>query len=196
TILFYRELDFSLKDIAKIISSPNFNKIEALSGQKKLLMLKKERIERLINAIDDTLKGEKTMNLNEFDNSEFENQKEKYAEEVRQRWGDTSAYSENAAKTSGYSAEKWREFNAEMDEILGEFGACLKSGSLPESDTAQKLVQKLQLHISENHYTCTEEILAGLGQMYVCDERFKANIDKNGAGTADFLSKSIAKYCE
>jgi len=195
-ILFYRELDFSLKEIGEIISTPNFNKDEVLSRQKKLLSLKKERIERLIDAIDITLRGEDTMSFNVFDNSEFEAQKEKYAAEAKEKWSNTDAYKESTKKTSGYSDEKWTEVNAGMNAIICEFADCMKNGNLPESDAAQTLVRKWQDYITENHYTCTKEILAGLGMMYVGDERFKANIDKCGDGTAEFMSKAIEYYCK
>ena len=196
TILFYRELDFPLKDIIKIISNPDFNKNEALSRQKKLLRLKSERIERLIDAIDSTLKGENTMSFNEFDNSEFLAQKEKYATEAKEKWGNTDAYKESAKKTSAYSDEKWTEVNSGMNAIIFEFADCMKNNSSPESESAQGLVQKWQDYITETHYTCTKEILAGLGMMYVGDERFKANIDKCGEGTAEYMSKAIEAYCK
>ena len=78
--------------------------------------------------------------------------------------------------------------------IFAEFAACKVSGASADSAEAQALVAKLQAHITANYYTCTDEILAGLGQMYVADERFKRNIDKNGEGTAEFVAVSIAKH--
>lgn len=196
TILFYRELDFPLKEIIKIISNPDFNKNEALSRQKDLLRLKSERIERLIDAIDSTLKGENIMSFNEFDNSEFLAQKEKYAAEAKEKWGNTDAYKESSKKTSAYSDEKWSEVNEGMNAIIREFANCMEKGNSPESESAQGLVQKWQDYITETHYTCTKEILAGLGMMYVGDERFKANIDKCGEGTAEYMSKAIEYYCK
>ncbi|HNX63609.1 MAG TPA: MerR family transcriptional regulator [Oscillospiraceae bacterium] len=196
TILFYRELDFPLKEIGEIISNPDFNKNDALSRQKKLLKLKSERIERLIDAINITLKGENTMNFNAFDNSEFLAQKEKYAQEAKEKWGNTDAYKESSNKTSSYSDEKWAEVNAGMSAIICEFADCMKNGNLPESDSAQAIVRKWQDYITETHYPCTKEILAGLGMMYIGDERFKANIDKCGEGTAEYMSKAIEAYCK
>ena len=188
-ILFYRELDFSLKDIAEILSSENHDKTKALSEQKKLLILKKERLERLISAIDDVAKGENVMNA--FDNSEFEN----YKQEAQEKWGNTDAYKEYADKTKNYSKNNWQNMTDGLNDILAEFSVCMKNGNEPDSDEAQNLVKMLQNHITETCYTCTKEILAGLGQMYVYDERFKNNIDKNGDGTAEFISEAIAIYC-
>ena len=188
-ILFYRELDFSLKSIGEILSSPSYDKNKALNEQKQLLTLKKERLERLISAIDGAVKGENVMNA--FDNSEFE----KYKVEAQERWGETDAYKEHTEKTKDYSKAKWNSLANDMDAIMEEFSVCMKNGEKPESTEAQNLVKKLQNHITDNYYTCTNDILAGLGQMYVLDERFKNNIDKHGDGTADFISKSIDIYC-
>ncbi|MBR2953212.1 MAG: MerR family transcriptional regulator [Clostridia bacterium] len=188
-ILFYRELDFSLKSIGKILSSENYDKEKALAEQKKLLTLKKERLERLISAIDRATKGENVMNA--FDNNEFE----KYKQEAQEKWGNTDAYKEYADKTKNYSKNNWQNMTDGLNDIIAEFSVCMKNGNKPDSDEAQNFVKMLQNHITETCYTCTKEILAGLGQMYVYDERFKNNIDKNGDGTAEFISNAIAIYC-
>jgi hypothetical protein len=117
-----------------------------------------------------------------------------YENEARSRWGDTAAYREHEKKTKNYTKEKWAEANDGMMAIFAEFAACRASGASADSDEAQALVAKLQAHITENYYTCTDEILAGLGQMYVADERFKQNIDKYGEGTAAFAADAIAAY--
>ena len=83
-----------------------------------------------------------------------------------------------------------------MMAIFAEFAALKNSGSTADSAEAQLLVAKLQAHITENYYTCNDEILAGLGKMYVADERFKKNIDKCGDGTAEFVSEGIRIYAE
>ncbi len=188
-ILFYRELDFSLKSIGEILSSPNYDKSKALTEQKHLLTLKKERLERLISAIDSAVKGENVMKA--FDNSEFE----KYKAETQEKWGNTDAYKQHEEKTSNYSKQKWNTLVEGMDCIMEEFSLCMKNGTAPDSAEAQNLVKTLQNHITENYYLCTNEILAGLGQMYVADERFRNNIDKHADGTATFICEAIAVYC-
>ena len=189
-ILFYRELDFSLKSIGEILAAPDYNRNKALEEQKKLLMLKKERLERLILAIDDAVKGEYIMRA--FDNSEFES----YKSEVKAKWGQTDAYKEHAEKTKHYSKEKWNDLAEGMNDIFAEFALCMKKGEAASSCEVQNLVKKLQDHISENYYRCTDEILAGLGQMYVADDRFKSNIDKHAEGTAAFVCAAIGSYCK
>ena len=188
-ILFYRELDFSLKSIGEILSAPNYDKTEALKEQKHLLTLKKKRLERLISAIDGAVKGENVMTA--FDNSEFE----KYKVEAQEKWGETDAYKEHAERTKNYSGQKWNDLAEGMNHVMAEFAMCMKNGETPDSAEAQNLVKTLQNHITENYYLCTNEILAGLGQMYVADERFKSNIDKHADGTAGFISEAIVAYC-
>lgn len=193
-ILFYRELDFPLKEIQAILSSPDYDKQTALSEQKHLLTLKKERLERLITALDGAMKGE-VISMKTFDNSEFENMREQYAKEAKEKWGKTAAYKESAEKTAGYTNEKWNEVNSGMEGIMAEFAVCRSNGSAPDSSEAQQLVKKWQDFITDNCYTCTKEILSGLGEMYIADERFKENIDKHGDGTAQFMCDAIKAFC-
>ena len=117
-----------------------------------------------------------------------------YDPEARSRWGNTDAYREHEQKTKNYTKEKWAEANEGLMAIFAEFSACKQSGADANSNEAQALVIKLQAHITANYYTCTDEILAGLGKMYIADERFKKNIDKYGEGTAKFAADAIAAY--
>ena len=117
-----------------------------------------------------------------------------YESEARARWGNTDSYREHEQKTKNYTKEKWEEANDGMMDIFAEFAACKASGASADSTKAQALVAKLQAHITANYYTCTDEILAGLGKMYVADERFKKNIDKYGEGTAEFAADAIVAY--
>ena len=119
-----------------------------------------------------------------------------YDTETRSRWGGTAAYREHEQKTKNYTKEKWAEANNGLMAIFAEFAACQDSGMSADSAEAQALVTKLQAHITANYYTCTDEILAGLGKMYVADERFKKNIDKYGEGTAEFAAEGIRIYVE
>ena len=182
-ILFYRELDFSLKSIGEILSSPNYDKTKALKEQKHLLSLKKERLERLISAIDGAVKGENVMKA--FNNSEFE----KYKAEAKEKWGKTEAYQEYEKRNKGDAAADG------LMAVFSEFGALL--GADPAAEQVQAKVTKLQQFITDHYYTCTKQILQGLGQMYVADARFKENIDRaGGPGTAEFVRQAIEVYCK
>ena len=181
-ILFYRELEFPLKSIEEILSNPHYDKEKALQDQKKLLLLKKERLDKLISAIDGAMKGENVMSA--FDNSKLE----QYKAEAKAKWGKTEAYQEYEKKGKADQSDA-------MMAIFAEVGQVLQLD--PAAAEAQALVGKLQQFITDNYYTCTKQILRGLGQMYVADERFKENIDRaGGEGTAEFVAKAIEIYCK
>ena len=192
-ILFYRELDFSLKSICTILASPNYDKEEALKEQKRLLILKKERLERIIEALEQHEKGEQLMKA--FDNAEFETTRKQYEAEAKEKWGNTEAYAQYEDKAKGYSKENYNALLAGMEDVFAQFARYMEDGVKPEDAKTQKQVKVLQDYITEHFYHCTNQILAGLGQMYVADERFKNNIDKHADGTAEFIREAIEVYC-
>ena len=122
--------------------------------------------------------------------------KQHFKTEARERWGNTDAYREHEKKTKNYTKEKWAEVNDGLMAIFAEFAECKNKEFATNSPEVQSLVGKLQDYISKNYYICTDEILAGLGQMYAADERFKKNIDKYGEGTAEFVSNAIVVFCQ
>lgn len=185
TILMYRELEFPLREIRKMLDSPDFRPADALAQQLRLLELKKEHIEKLIQlARTIQEQGGTTMSFEAFDTTRLEAEKK----EARERWGHTEAFREYAARNPSDDA------GTALMELFAEFGT-LRHLS-PGDAAPQAKVRALQSFITENFYTCTREILAGLGQMYVADERFRRNIDrKGGEGTAEFVGRAIAVYC-
>ncbi|WP_294346566.1 MerR family transcriptional regulator [uncultured Clostridium sp.] len=192
-ILLFREMNFPLSEIKEIISNPKFDRIDALEKHKNLLIKKRQRLDNLINLVNNTIKGENDMSFKEFDMTEIEATKKKYAKEVKERYGKTDAYKEYEVKTKNYDKDKWNDVNTEANEIFKTFAD--NKDKAPESEEVQELVKRWQSHITKNYYNCTKEILASLGLMYVNDERFKKNIDKCGEGTAEFMSKAIEVYC-
>ena len=119
-----------------------------------------------------------------------------YDIEVKERWSDTDAYKEHKEKTANYTEEKWQAVNDGLNRVFAKFAECKKNGYTADSVEAQVLVKELQDYITKNYYTCTNQILAGLGQMYVADERFKENIDKHSVGTAEFVRNAIEICCK
>ena len=119
-----------------------------------------------------------------------------YMAEVKEKWGNTDAYKKHEEKTKDYSKQKWADIADGMDHIMKEFALCMENEACPDSAETQNLVKMLQSYITKNFYLCTNEILAGLGLMYVADDRFRKNIDKYADGTATFISKAIAEYCK
>ena len=190
-ILLFRELAFSLKDIKKMIDSPGFDREKALSDQIRLLTLKKEHFENLIAyAQQIKSKGEYHMDFKVFDDEKIEN----YKAEAKKRWGGTEAYREYEAKAADYSEEKQQALARDMMNIFKEFGNLTDKS--PADAEAQKLVKKLQDYITANYYTCTKQILSGLGQMYAAGGEMTDNIDTaGGKGTAIFAAKAIKVFC-
>jgi hypothetical protein len=127
-----------------------------------------------------------------FDNSEYLQHKA----EAKEKWGATDAYRQHEEKTKDYSKQKWDDLAGKMDDIMVEFALLMKNGMSPDSTEARQQVQALQNHITSHYYRCTDQILAGLGQMYVTDERFRQNIDLHGDGTAAFICEAIGAYCK
>lgn len=192
-ILFFRELEFPLEQIKEIISHPTFEAKNALLHHKTLLIKKRERLERLIELVENTIKGEKEMEFSAFDKTEIEKTREAYRNEVRERWGDTPAYKESAQKTAAYKDEEWQEITRENEEIFKAFAAIREQS--PDSSQAQDLVLRWKAQITARFYTCTDEILGGLGTMYMQDERFRSSLDRFGEGTAAFMSRAITAFC-
>lgn len=193
-ILFLKELDFSLKEIKEIISNPQYNRKRAMENHKNLLIMKKNRIENLISLLENITNGGSSMSFKEFDMSDIQKEQKKYAGEIKERWGETEAYKESENKTSKYSQDKWANLEEEADVIFKEFSVIKNEAE--NGEKAQSLVKKWQAYITKNYYNCTKEILAGLAEMYIGDERFKNNIDKYSEGTAEFMSKAIKEYCK
>ena len=190
-ILLFRELEFPLKEIKEIIGSPDFDRSKALGQQIELLRLKKEHIENLI----ELAKGIKLLGVRNLKFDAFDTRKiDEYAAQAKASWGQTPAYKEYEEKAKGRTREEDKKIYQGMIDIFAEFGAIRKSD--PASGEAQALVKKLQEYITEHMYTCTNEILSGLGKMYAGGGDFTKNIDSfGGEGTAEFASKAIEYYC-
>lgn len=190
-ILLFRELEFPLKEIKEILNSPNFDPSEVIAQQIELLELQYKHIGELITFTREIQKkGVTAMNFDVFDKSEIE----KYEAEVKAKWGNTKAYQEYKQKDIPRNGSNYSKIANELLTMFSELGE-LKHLN-PSTDEVQNKIAVLQKFITDNYYVCTNEILGGLGEMYVCDERFRSNIDKAGGdGTADFVKQAIVVYC-
>lgn len=221
-ILLFRELEFPLKEIKAILGSPAHDREKALRQQVELLTLKKERLERLIrlandlriaqgkNATSKNRAPEKnsarerktTMDFTAFDKTKLE----EYAKRAREEYSGTDAYKEYEVKSAGRTAKTEAVLGEGLMAIFARFGKLLTDGTSggsegetpadPASPAAQELVRELQAFITEHFYTCTPEILAGLGKMYAADGEFKENIDRCGKGTSAFVSAAIDHFTQ
>lgn len=190
-ILLFRELEFPLKEIKVILNSPDFEPSEVIDQQIKLLELQYKHIGELINFTREIQKkGVTAMNFDVFDKSEIE----KYEAEIKAKWGNTKAYQEYMQKDIARNGGSYSKAANQLLTMFSELGT-LKHLN-PDADEVQNKIAGLQQFITDNYYVCTNEILSGLGEMYVCDERFRNNIDKAGGdGTADFIRQAIVVYC-
>lgn len=191
-ILLLKELQFSLKDIKEILDAPGFDPMEALQQQIGLLELRRQHLTELIDHARQIQKtGVIPMNFSSFDTAKID----RYAQEAKKQWGKTDAYKEYEVKTSGQSKSQMQETGDKLMDIFREFGAIRHLS--PASSEAQDLVTKLQSFITDNYYTCTKQILFGLGQMYAAGDEMNENIDKaGGEGTGAFARDAIAVYCK
>ncbi|KEI98898.1 MerR family transcriptional regulator [Clostridium botulinum A2B3 87] len=200
-ILFFKELNFPLQEIKIILDSPNFDKKEALKVHRQLLLEKKLRLEKIIRSVDKTInsmEGEFKMDkkeiLNVFSMTEIEEHQRKYSEEVKEKYGNTSAYKESNKKTSKYTKEDWSNIMKGWDIIYKKLANLMDKN--PDDKEVQEYIHQFREHISKNFYDCTPEIFRGLGELYVNDERFTANIDKYKTGLSKFLREAINVYCD
>lgn len=189
-IMLFRELEFSLKDIKEIVENSAFDKKKALEDQIELLKMKREHIDKLIDfARKLKEKGDTKMNFDAFDTSK----QEEYKKQAKEKWGNTKAYKEFEEKDKNYSDEDRNKMGNDLMDIFREFGEILNTD--PAGQDAQKLVKKLQNFISAHYYTCTDEILKGLGPIYTAGDDMTKNIDAaGGKGCAEFVAKAISFY--
>ena len=192
SILLFRELQFPLKEIGEILDDPKYDPSAALERQIELLELQRKRLGELIeHARALNKKGECNMSFKAFDKSELE----QYKAEAKAKWGKTEAYQEFETKTANQTKAQMQSSADALMDIFREFGEIRHLSAA--SCEAQALVKKLQNFITEHYYTCTNQILFGLGQMYAAEGEMNENIDKaGGEGTGAFARDAIIHYCK
>lgn len=189
-ILLFRELELPLTDIRRILEQPDFDLHSALQLQERLLMMRRGHIDRLI-ALTRTLQQK---GMTHMDFSAFEKHtQDDYAAQAKAAWDETSAWQEYAARERSRNAGDSARYGQQLMDMLGEFGRCRPQS--PSDPDAQAFIQRLQRFITEHFYTCTDEILSGLADMYETPD-FRRNIDRaGGEGTAAFIAEAIRLHC-
>ena len=190
TILLFRELQFPLKEIKEMLDAADFDPLAALDDQIRLLELRREHLDRLIDHARQIQKtGVMTMNFTAYDKKKLD----AYAAEAKKRWGHTDAWKESQSRNKTDSQQQ-SDADALMDIFrhLGEY----RTGD-PAAPEAQALIAELRQFICEHYYNCTTQILFGLGQMYAAGGEMTDNIDHaGGTGTGDFARRAIEIYCK
>ncbi len=205
-IMFFRELDFPIVEIKKIMDDPKFDTTAALRDHKKLIEIKKIRLEKLVQTIDKTIKRiqplqassgrmtkkETTMKDEELYQS-FKEHDKKYAKEAKERWGNTEAYKQSQEKVKKMSKEDMFTMKKNGDELMKEIVANMNKG--PESRDVQKLIDRHYNNL-RTFYEPNIEMYRGLAQMYVDDPRFTAYFEKYAKGLAVFMRDAMYVYCQ
>ena len=190
TILLFRELQFPLKEIRDLLDTPDLDPMAALDDQIRLLQLRREHLDRLIDHARQIQKtGVMNMDFKAYDTKKLDT----YAAEAKKRWGHTDAWRESQQKQKT-QAQEVSDADGLMD-IFRRLGAYRNAD--PAAPEAQALIRELQQYICDHYYNCTNQILMGLGQMYAAGDEMNENIDRSGGpGTGDFARRAIEIYCK
>ena len=198
-ILFYRELGFTLDEISTIVDDPHTDALGHLRRQRGLLNERIERLSAMVDAIDYEMEA-RTMDLPLTPEERLEVfgefRPENHAEEAEQRWGGTDAYRQSQRRVSNYTKEDWLKIKAEHDEVAANLAVLFESGVSPASEEAMAAAEAHRRHISRWYYDCSHEIHRGLGEMYVSDERFRANYDLLAPGLSEFICDATRANAE
>jgi len=193
-VLLFRELGLPLHEIAAAIDEAG-SREELLRQHRDVLLAKRARLDAMLSALDAALvtsqKGQAMQPddvkalFEGFDPSQYE-------EEVQERWGDTDAYKESMRRTKRYGKAEWTQIKADGSAIYSALADKMKAGTPVAEASVQALVEQHRAHIERWFYPCSAEMHKNLGQMYVADPRFTANLDKVAPGFAQYLSDAIA----
>jgi DNA-binding transcriptional MerR regulator len=200
-VLVFRELGFSLEEIGRIVSDPGFDRTEALRAQRALLAEKALRTVTMLTAIDAALaaaeggtemSGEERKEMfgelfDGFDPSEYE-------DEVQERWGETNAYKQSAARTKRYTAADWEQIKAEGDANTAEFIRLMDAGIASDSPEARAAAAEKHAQLEKWFYDAPLEMFGNLSDMWVNDPRFKKNIDKPREGLAMYERAAVKAW--
>jgi len=192
-VLLYRELGFSLEGVADLLAD-DADPEAHLRRQHRLLRDRLERMPQMVAAVEKEMEA-RAMGMSLTPEEKFEVfgefDPDQYEEEVQERWGETDAYAQSKRRTSSYSKEDWLRIKAEGEDVEARFAAALAAGVPADSEQAMDIAEEHRQQISRNFYDCPPEMHAGLGRMYVEDERFTAHYEQRAAGLAQYVSDAV-----
>jgi DNA-binding transcriptional MerR regulator len=193
-VLVYRELGFPLEEIATLLDDPDADPAAHLRRQLALLRERLDRTQAMVAAVEKEMEAH-TMGIQLTPEERFEvfgdDDPSHYDTEVEERWGKTDAYAESRRKTSSYTKEDWLRIKEEGADVERRFASALQSGVPADSEQAMDLAEAHRQQISRNFYDCSPEMHAGLGRMYVEDERFTAHYEQIAPGLAEYVSTAV-----
>jgi DNA-binding transcriptional MerR regulator len=193
-VLLYRELGFPLEEVATLLDDPSADPAEHLRRQHRLLRDRLERTQAMVAAVEKEMEA-RQMGISLTPQERFEvfgeHDPEQYEAEVQERWGDTDAYRESSRRSAAYTKEDWVRIKAEGEDVEARLAAAMRSGVPADSRQAMDLAEEHRQQISRNFYDCSPEMHAGLGRMYVEDERFTAHYEQIAPGLAQWVSAAV-----
>lgn len=192
-VLLFRELGLPLDEIGAAIDAAT-SREELLRRHREVLVTKRARIDAMLAALDAALgaleKGP-TMSPEEMKTLFDGFDPAQYEEEAKERWGGTEAYGESARRAKSYGRVEWEAIKAEADSIGARLAALMQSGAPPEDAATQAVIEEHRAHIERWFYPCSVSMQKALGEMYVADARFTANIDRSAPGLARYWRDAI-----
>jgi DNA-binding transcriptional MerR regulator len=193
-VLLYRELGFPLEEVAALLDDPAADPAAHLRRQHALLRERLERTQAMVAAVEKEMEAQQ-MGISLTPEERFEvfgeHDPAQYDAEVEERWGETDAYAQSKRKTSAYTKDDWVRMKAETDDIQRRFAEAMQSGAAADSDRAMDVAEEHRQHITRWFYDCPPQMHAGLGRMYVEDERFTANYERTAPGLAQYVSTAV-----
>ena len=193
-VLVYRGLGFPLEEVATLLDDPDADPAEHLRRQHRLLRERLEATSAMVAAVEKEMEA-RQMGISLTPEERFEVfgdwLPEEYAAEAEQRWGDTEEWAQSQRRTAAMSKADWLQVKAETDDVEGRFAAALGAGVAADSAAAMDLAEEHRQHISRWFYDCSPQVHAGLGEMYVADERFTAYYERIAPGLAQYVSTAV-----
>ena len=193
SVLLYRELGFSLEDVAALLDD-DADPAAHLRRQHALLRERLERTQQMVTAVEKEMEA-RHMGISLTPEERFEVfgdfDPDRYEAEVQERWGETDAYAQSKRRTATYSKDDWLQILAEGEDVEARFAAALAAGVPADSPQAMDIAEEHRQQISRNYYDCPPQMHAGLGRMYVEDERFTAHYDRRAPGLAQYVSTAV-----
>jgi DNA-binding transcriptional MerR regulator len=193
-VLLYRELGFPLEEVATLLDAPDADPEAHLRRQHRLLRDRLERTRAMVAAVEKEMEA-RNMGISLTPEERFEvfgeHDPAQYETEVEERWGETDAYAQSKRKTVAYSKDDWVRIKTEGADIERRFAEALRSGVPADSEQAMDVAEEHRQQITRNFYDCPPEMHAGLGRMYVEDERFTAHYEQIAPGLAQYVSAAV-----
>jgi MerR family transcriptional regulator, thiopeptide resistance regulator len=193
-VLFFKELGFGLRDIARIMHDPGFDRLEALRMQRRMLAEKSTQLAKMAQAVDaaiDATEGGARMDAKDMFEAFGDFDPKEYEKEAEEKWGATDAYKESARRTKRFTKQDWIEVRAESEAVNAGLAALMDEEAPADGPRAMDLAEQHRLQIDRRFYPCSHEMHLGLAEMYVADPRFTATYEKVRPGLARYLHDAI-----